>query len=632
MRSVRYFASALLLTTAFSACSSDPDLPDPDPAAQALATALAAGEFDQLSGGSDADPLDPQPVDQALASSPRTVEVVSTELIESDDETQAPREATTTLRWTWDLSEYGSEPWIYATQAALTRSGETWTAEWDPTLVHPDLRAGSVLDLTRVEPDRGDIVGAGDTVLVTERPVTRFGIARDQVSKKQAPASARRLATLLDVQPAPFVRQVRDAGPRAFVEALVLRQGDIPIRVGRDYGKIPGALAVQDTVPLAPTADFAAPILGSVGAVTAEMIEEDPSLSAGDVRGISGLQARYDDQLVGTPGLQVTALAADGNGKPVHEQPAVAGEDLVVSLDQQLQAGAEETLAGVGPASALVAVRPSDGAVLAAANGPGAGGVNIATFGQAAPGSTFKIVSSLALLRDGAGPSTRVNCPASTVVNGKRFENYDGYPASGLGRITLGQALANSCNTAFVESAARLAPDAPAAAAASLGLGIDHDLGFPAYLGQVPPPETETEAGADMIGQGGVLASPMSMAVVTASVQGGATVVPWLVDEVRSEVPEEASELTEDEARELKGMLREVVRSGSGAQLADVPGPPILAKTGTAEFDRDGKRLLHAWMVAGQGDLAVAVYVDEGQGGSRTAGPLLENFLRIARR
>lgn len=571
-------------------------------------------------------------MDQALASLPSTVEVVGTEPIESDDETQAPREVTTTLRWTWDLSEYGTEPWTYDTETTLTRSGETWSAEWDPTLVHPDLRTGSFLDLTQVDPGRGDIVGAGGTVLVTERPVTRFGIARDQVSKKKAPTSARQLATLLGVQPAAFARQVRDAGPRAFVEALVLRQGDIPIRVGRDYGKIPGALAVQDTLPLGPTSDFAAPILGSVGPVTAEMIQDDPGLSAGDVRGVSGLQARYDEQLVGTPGLQVTAIAADGNGKPVHEQAAVAGEDLAISLDRRLQAGAEETLAGVGPASALVAVRPSDGAILAAANGTGTSGVNVATFGQAAPGSTFKIVSSLALLRDGAGPSTQVNCPASTVVNGKRFENYDGYPTAELGRITLGKALAKSCNTAFVESAARLAPDAPAAAAASLGLGIDHDLGFPAYLGQVPPPETATEAGADMIGQGGVLASPMSMAVVTASVQGGATVVPWLIDEVRSDVPEEAPELTKGEAQELKQMLREVVRSGSGAQLADVPGPPILAKTGTAEFDRDGQRLLHAWMVAGQGDLAVAVYVDEGRGGSRTAGPLLENFLRIARR
>ena len=49
-------------------------------------------------------------------------------------------------------------------------------------------------------------------------------------------------------------------------------------------------------------------------------------------------------------------------------------------------------------------------------------------------------------------------------------------------------------------------------AAAALGLGVDHDLGFPAYFGQVPPPESETVAAADLIGQGTVLASPMAVA------------------------------------------------------------------------------------------------------------------------
>ena len=78
-------------------------------------------------------------------------------------------------------------------------------------------------------------------------------------------------------------------------------------------------------------------------------------------------------------------------------------------------------------------------------------------------------------------------------------------------------------------------------------------------------------------------------------------------------------------------MLRGVVTTGSGALLADVPGPPVIAKTGTAEFDQDGRRLTHAWMVAAQGDLAVAVYVDVGDSGSGTAGPVLEGFLRAAR-
>ena len=177
-----------------------------------------------------------------------------------------------------------------------------------------------------------------------------------------------------------------------------------------------------------------------------------------------------------------------------------------------------------------MAIRPSDGAILAAANGPGNGGLNLATFGQYAPGSTFKSVSSLALLRSRLKPDTPVDCSTSVTVDGKRFENYDDYPSSALGRIPFRTALANSCNTAFISERARLKGTDLADAAASLGLGVDHDLGFPAYFGSVDPPTTETGAAADMIGQGTVLASPMAMATVIASIEAGKLVVPRLVD------------------------------------------------------------------------------------------------------
>jgi cell division protein FtsI/penicillin-binding protein 2 len=91
-----------------------------------------------------------------------------------------------------------------------------------------------------------------------------------------------------------------------------------------------------------------------------------------------------------------------------------------------------------------------------------------------------------------------------------------------------------------------------------------------------------------------------------------------------------ADPMTVGQAATLRGMLRGVVLNGTGAGLRDVPGPPVIAKTGTAEFDRDGKRLTHAWMVAGQGDLAVCAFVDVGQTGAGVAGPLLEEFLRGA--
>ena len=66
---------------------------------------------------------------------------------------------------------------------------------------------------------------------------------------------------------------------------------------------IPGGRIVAADLPLAPTREFAAPLLGRVGEVTAEMIEENPEYQPGDMAGLSGLQARYDEQLRGTPGV-----------------------------------------------------------------------------------------------------------------------------------------------------------------------------------------------------------------------------------------------------------------------------------------------------------------------------------------
>jgi cell division protein FtsI/penicillin-binding protein 2 len=312
----------------------------------------------------------------------------------------------------------------------------------------------------------------------------------------------------------------------------------------------------------------------------------------------------------------------------------VAGRPLRITLDERLQQAAERLLASVGPASALVALRPSTGQVLAAANGPGTDGYDLATYGQAAPGSTFKMVSSLALLRSGLTPDSIVPCTPSVTVDGKRFENYSDYPASAVGRVTLRTAIANSCNTAVISQRHRLHPGDLAAAAATLGFGVDHDAGFPAYFGAVPTPGSSTEAAADMIGQGGVLASPMAMATVIGSVQAGRTVVPRLVegvDGLNLSVPDQAAPLTAGEDAQLRSLLRAVVTSGSGRGLLDLPGPPAIAKTGTAEFERHGRTLTHAWMVGAQGDLAVAVFVDVGSSGSGTAGPILEAFLRAAR-
>ena len=313
---------------------------------------------------------------------------------------------------------------------------------------------------------------------------------------------------------------MRAAGDKAFVEAIVLRLPDLTPAIGRGLQAIPGALGIDDTLPLAPTREFARPILGTVGAVTAEIVDQsDGVYQAGDEGGLSGLQSRYDEQLRGKAGVTVSAVSEKGERRTLWEVAPAPGQPLHTTLDVDLQTNAEHLLAGVGPASALVALRPSTGEVLAAASGPGGGGLSTATVGQYAPGSTMKVVTSLALLRAGLSPASAMTCPATTVVDGKTFKNYSDYPSSHLGRIDLRRAVANSCNTAFIGQRGTVSQAQLADAAASLGLGVDHDLGYPVFLGSVPSKaESETDHAASMIGQARVLASPVAMASVAASV------------------------------------------------------------------------------------------------------------------
>ncbi len=619
------------LLLVLGACSLPGSGPDPEEAVQVLARALSSGEVkgvDFVDGSAGA----------------TTAYAAVTEGVDGAKVTPGPvnqdgDSATGTLAWSWHV---GARTWSYDTTVKLSKGetgdGEGWLVRWSPTIVEPSLEPGERLEQTTLRPERGDILGAGDQPIVTLRPVVRLGVDKTGLTTQQAAAAATALARLVDVDAKALSKQVAGAGPRAFVQAIVYRRGDVPAGVAAAVPGIKGGRVVDDELPLAPTKDFAAAVLGTVGPATAELVSESKGrIRAGDDVGLSGLQKRYDEQLSGTRGAVITAVTQDasssgaGTSRTLFTAPAEAGRPLRTTLDPAAQEMAQQVLSDVGPASALVAVRPSTGALVALASGPGSKGYSSATVGQYAPGSTFKIVTSLALLRSGLTVTSGVDCPRTTVVDGKTFKNYDDYPASGIGRIRLEDALANSCNTAFIGQRDKLGPDTLAQAAAALGLGVDHDTGFSSYFGQVEPARSETQAAAGMIGQGTVLASPMAMATVVASVMKGSAVLPTLLPDRQVDQKVPAQPLTAAEAKQLRLMMGLVVERGSGSLLQGLPGGKVIAKTGTAEFGDSPPLPTHAWMVAGRDDLAVAVFVERGDSGSGTAGPLLRDFLAKVR-
>ncbi|MCX6497371.1 MAG: penicillin-binding transpeptidase domain-containing protein [Arthrobacter sp.] len=569
--------------------------------------------------------------------------------------------ATVPLNYSWKI---GAAEWKYTTSAHLKKSGDKWLTAWNPATLVPDLAENEVLGTSKEAPQRAEILGAGDAKLVTYRPVVHVGIDKPRLGSADPAASAAKLAQLVGADPAGYTQQVQAAGPEAFVAAITLRQDGRTI-TDEQIAAVPGARAIADSLPLAPSRTFARALLGSAAEASAEQIEKSGgSLQAGDITGTGGLQQQYDAQLRGADGVQVFAQTAgltaeqrqaqlNGGRRVVFQEPMKPGTPLKTTLDPRLQQLAEDILAKVGPASAIVALRPSSGAVLAAASGPGSNGYDTAMLGQYAPGSIFKIVDSLAMFRNGMTPDSKVDCPATLTVDGRTFKNAEGYPASSLGSVALRDAFAHSCNTAFINAREQVSQAQQESAAASLGVAVDAPaLGAAAFLGSVPGEASGTDHAASMIGQGKVLMSPLAAAIMAGSVAKGAPVSPSLVlnpnaapagsatptagptAEPSSSAPAPAKSagtpVTAAEAASLADMMRAVVTSGHAGFLASVPGAPVGAKTGTAEFGKDDPPKTHAWIVAVHGDLAVAVFVEDGGLGATTSGPLLKEFLTAA--
>ena len=529
-----------------------------------------------------------------------------------EPEPTVPGEMSTELAWSWTVHE-GKAAWEYTTPLSLVREGDTWRARYHPALVVPGLTDGDVLRASRLTPVRGSVLGEGGEPIATNTAAWRLGIDKTTTDAATALASARKLAEALGQDPDALAARVERAGPRAFIEARLLRQHEpADQELARSAQKWIGVRAIPTTFPLGRTSSFLRPILGVVGDATAEQVEQSGgTIRAGDLVGRGGLQEARNHVLAGMSGFVVSVVEPSGDNREVFRVDAIDGADVATTINVDVQARAEALVAPIASASALVVLRPSDGAVVAAASGPGSNGLSTATLGQYAPGSTMKVVTALAMVRAGATVDTPVACSDGYVVDGYRFDNWAGYPAGALGQVPLRDAFAWSCNSAFLAQADALGVDRLADAAASLGLTAEPNLVVGGFLGKVPTDGTPPEQAGAMIGQGRVVASPLGMATVAASVAAGHAVAPWLVDEPGRPVPAPRTPLTESEASVLRELMRAVVTEGTAKPLG-VLGD-VGAKTGTASWGPAPVRY-HGWVIVTRGDLAVAAFVEDAAG------------------
>lgn len=588
--------------------------PEPEPVVDAFLSGWRDGDLDPalLTEPSQAAPA-LEALDAAVEALGARPEMARQEVARDADDRDR---ATARVRVEWSLPDGF---WTYETELSLLRGEDDWQVAWRPSALHPRLETGWTLRRRAVIPERASILAADGTPLFTPQPVVDVGVHPERVEDLEQVVSV--LADTVEVQPDPLRERVEGAREDAFVSVITLRRDDY--EAVRDVlHPVPGIVFREGERQLSPSTEFARGLLGTIGPATAEVLEELPEgFGAGDDLGRSGLQRAFQTQLAGTPGWAVDVLDADGEVVATpYQTAATPGTPLRTTLDPAVQTAADAAVAG--QPAILVALRASTGEVLAVAHGPDGGTANTAFTGQYPPGSSYKIVSTAALLSAGVAPDAAVACPETATIFGRTFRNSEG---RAYGTVPLRTAFAQSCNTTYVELVPEVDDELMAAAAASFGIGGDWDPGVAAYTGQAPAPADDVERAAAMIGQGRVLASPLGMAAVAAAVADGTWRPPVLLPDSAA-AGDGPRPLDPQVAATLDDFTRAVVTEGTGSALAGVPGE-VHGKTGTAEHGDEDPPQTHAWFVGYRDDLAVAVFVEGGAGGGSVAAPLAADFL-----
>ena len=391
-----------------------------------------------------------------------------------------------------------------------------------------------------------------------------------------------------------------------------------------------------------PKGDCACHIIGYVGKVRAlpmgPVADGDPMFE--ELEGREGLEATFDRDLTGTPGLVNMLFSADGKllSEKVLRRP-VPGRNVVTSLDYNIQKYAENALKkGARNGGSFVIMDVKTGDILAMASNPGfdlnqwVPGIHQAdfqklkdddrnplyaraSFGQYPPASTFKIVTALGALESGKiTERTAFNCGPSLLVGDRYFHNHT---KNGEGMMNVITAIKRSCNTWFYQAALEVGADPVTEMAVRLGFGEKTGVPLKAEAaGNMPTNLRKLEQrgskiiGGELanisIGQGEVLVTPLQVCQSMAAVADGQNLTqPRLVLQVQ-DVEDRVVEAYEvavkrqinlnPEHREavVKGMVAVVSGSGGTGKAAGIKHAQIAGKTGTGQWKINQKQNL-AW-------------------------------------
>ncbi len=519
------------------------------------------------------------------------------------------------------------------------------------------------LRIVKIPAPRGIIYDRNGTPLVKNVPFYSVSMSPDTSRDIDIDG----LSKLLDIKKDDLAEKLNNKNNSQFMP-IKLKQGLTFQEIARIEARrsdFPGLFIETDWGREYPFGKVAAHLIGYLGKITSAQMN-NPELqhfSSEMLVGQWGVELLYDEQLRGIPGERVIEVDALGRElRMIQEKAYAKGHDLNLSIDISIHKAIENAFGE--KAGAFVAIKPDSGEILALESIPSfdpnvfSRGVsskewkalmedpkkpmlNRALQSQYPPGSTFKIITAVAAMEEAAiTPETRIYCTGG--ISYGRW-TFGCWRKGGHGYVDFHKGIVESCDVYFYELGKRLGIEKIAKYATALGLGSETGIklvkeraglipsvqwkkehrGLPWYLG-----DTFISA----IGQGFVTATPIQMALMTATfANGGHVYRPSLVRGDYSPVRTVA--LKPETIKRVKEGLADVVNAGNGtAQGARSSLALIAGKTGTAQVAAKRKGALsgrfmdHAWFVAfapvENPEIAVAVFVEHGGGGGAVAAPI----------
>lgn len=437
---------------------------------------------------------------------------------------------------------------------------------------------------------------------------------------------------------------------------------------------------------------LAAHLLGYVGAPV--NIDELPDVKnftfyQPDVEGKSQIELAYDKWIRGTPGVRVMTRNVKGiiEGE-LRRDPPKQGNNIYLTIDARIQYIAEKALRAVGRGAAVV-VNPKNGDILAMATVPSydpntfipsvskddwkvlnddeTDPLTNRAIQSYAPGSTYKTVTALAGLRAGIPASRTYNCSGGVTYGAKYMKCWIASKGGSHGSLNMADALKNSCNCFFYQWGNAAKIENIVAVGEQLGLGKKSSIPLtgespgilpsPSWLKTISPSERWSEGytANTSIGQGFVLASPLQMAMVAATIANrGTSYQPRLVLRVTDQqgkdvvdpetgklvAPPEpvvradlrAAGVTNEQIEQVRrGMWKVVQEPGGTGKRAQIKGMEVAGKTGTAQFWRGNKQDNHTWFITfapyDDPQFAVCVMVQGAKSGGGVSAPIAQKIM-----